>query len=225
MGIEVIARGWDRPDWCGEFYPEGLPDDWRLTYFAHDFESVLIPATVWHHAPPERLAQWAEEVPDRFRFYLEFDNVDDLNVDDLRGWRNPPRAPTPGREGAEPGLKQQSRTPEGDDTPVLARAAAALGHRFAGSVAGLPLSALPAGPQPGSGTAPIRAPVARDAEGRAMLARQVPASIVADPRAALPWLTALAAEAGARPALAVLENASPEVLTRWCHLVVLAGFA
>jgi uncharacterized protein YecE (DUF72 family) len=62
MGIEIIARHWDRPDWCGPFYPEDLPEDWRLAYFATLFESVLVPATAWPEAPPGRLAQWAGDV-------------------------------------------------------------------------------------------------------------------------------------------------------------------
>jgi hypothetical protein len=73
MGIEVIARDWDRPDWRGPFYPDDLPEDWRLTYFANGFESVLVPAARWRSVQPARLAQWAKDVPARFRFYLELD--------------------------------------------------------------------------------------------------------------------------------------------------------
>jgi hypothetical protein len=110
-------------------------------------------------------------------------------------------------------------------TPDLARAAGALGDRFAGSVARLFLPASPAGPRPGSGATPIRALVARDAQGHTLVAREIPLAIVTDPRAALTWLTALAAKAGSRPALAILDSASPKALTRWGQLVLLAGFA
>jgi len=222
MGIEVIARDWDRPDWRGEFYPEDLPEDWRLSYFANAFESVLVPATSWHEAPLERLAQWAKDVPDRFRFYLELDACDEP-----QGRCNDQGHSTPGVEPAAQPLARQSRIPNRTDnqTPNLAGAAAALGDRFAGSVASLLLPALPAGSRPGSGATPMRALVARDAQGHALLAREIPLAIVADPRAALTWLTALAAEAASRPALAILDNASPKALTRWGQLVLLAGFA
>lgn len=71
MGIEVIARGWDRPEWCGAFYPEDLPQEWRLSYFANVFHAVLIPLDAWRQAVPGVLAAWAADVPEGFRFYLE----------------------------------------------------------------------------------------------------------------------------------------------------------
>lgn len=220
MGIEVIARGWDRSDWYGEFYPEDLPEDWRLSYFANAFQSVLVPAASWRGASGERLAQWAEDVPDRFRFYLEVDASEGFG-----GLGTAQGQTTLGMRQAQPHPAPRSRVPKPTETPDLTLAAAALGDRFAGSVARLLLPALPAGARLGSGTAPTRALVARDAQGQALLALEIPLAVVADPRAALTWLTALAAEAGSQPALAVLDNASPWDLTRWYQLVLLGGFS
>jgi hypothetical protein len=73
MGIDVVMRGWDHLGWRGSFYPEDLPEDWRLAYFAHAFDAVLVPAALWREAAPEVLAGWAREVPPRFRFYLELE--------------------------------------------------------------------------------------------------------------------------------------------------------
>jgi hypothetical protein len=204
MGIEVIARDWDRPDWYGAFYPEDLPEDWRLTYFANAFESVLVPAAVWQKAALGRLAQWAGDVPPRFCFYLELGPSDQPH-----GRESPPR----------------DLEPTGDDSQSLTRAAAALGDRFAGSVAGPPLPVGPAGSGPGPEADPAQALEAWDAEGGALLAWLVPQTVLANPRASVAWLAALAAEAGPRPALAILEDASPKALTDWCQLVLLAGFA
>lgn len=72
MSIELVARDWNRLDWCGSFYPDDLPEDWRLTYFANAFEATLIPLCVWR-VQAEVLGQWANDVPARFRFYLETD--------------------------------------------------------------------------------------------------------------------------------------------------------
>jgi hypothetical protein len=187
MGIEIIARHWDRPDWCGPFYPEDLPEDWRLAYFATLFESVLVPATAWPEAPPGRLAQWAGDVPPRFRFYLE------LGPD--------------------------------VDTAAAAWAEQALGDHFAGTVSIPSQTASPAESCLDSGPDRPCLIKARNSHGRPILARRVPILVLADPGAALPWLTALASEAGQDQALAIVYDAPPQTLTRWCQLVLLAGLA
>jgi hypothetical protein len=71
MGIEVITRGWDSPDWIGAFYPDDLPEEWRLSYFANVFGAVLVPLDLWRGADPKVLVGWAADVPDGFGFYLE----------------------------------------------------------------------------------------------------------------------------------------------------------
>jgi hypothetical protein len=186
MAIEVVARNWDRPDWCGAFYPEDLPDDWRLAYFANAFEAVLVPAPTWHRTPPGRLSDWVRDVPERFRFYLELG--------------------------------------PGDGSPVLARAAVALGNHLAGSVAGTPVPGGPGSALDGC-AAPSPLLPAWDAAGDPILARPIPAGLLDDPRSALNWLQMLAAAAGPRPALAILGDAPADSLTRWCQLVLLGGLA
>ncbi len=69
--ILVGARGWDHPSWLGEFYPEDLPEDWRLAYYANAFRSVLVPAQVLVRVHESAFAGWVEDVPAGFRFYLE----------------------------------------------------------------------------------------------------------------------------------------------------------
>lgn len=34
------------PLWQGDYYPNDLPDDWRLDYYANDYSAVLLPAQV-----------------------------------------------------------------------------------------------------------------------------------------------------------------------------------
>jgi hypothetical protein len=71
MGIDIVALDWNRPDWGETYFPPDLPQDWRLAYFATQFEAVLVPAAAWEATPLEVLTQWAEEVPAHFRFYRE----------------------------------------------------------------------------------------------------------------------------------------------------------
>jgi len=67
----VGARGWEHPSWRGGFYPEDLPDDWRLSYYANAFRAVLVPAERLGEASAGEVAQWGEDVPQGFRFFIE----------------------------------------------------------------------------------------------------------------------------------------------------------
>lgn len=62
------GAGWDHPHWVGAFYPEDLPPDWRLAYYAHFFGCVLVPPAAWRGAA---LAGWLADTPPDFRFLLE----------------------------------------------------------------------------------------------------------------------------------------------------------
>lgn len=62
------AAGWEHPQWTAAFYPEDLPPDWRLAYYAHFFGCVLAPAAAWRGAA---LAGWLADTPEHFRFLLE----------------------------------------------------------------------------------------------------------------------------------------------------------
>lgn len=65
------ARGWEYPAWDGRFYPDDLPSDWRLIYYANEFSTVLVPEDRFAAASNEELEEWAEEVPEGFRFFVE----------------------------------------------------------------------------------------------------------------------------------------------------------
>ena len=46
---EVTPYGWLHENWVGEegFYPEEMPEAWRLDFFANTFRSVCVPMTQW----------------------------------------------------------------------------------------------------------------------------------------------------------------------------------
>ncbi len=67
----VGAVGWDHDAWAGTFFPDDLPADWRLTYYANEYPLVLVPAALWQGASPEQAAAWADDVADAFRFFLD----------------------------------------------------------------------------------------------------------------------------------------------------------
>ncbi len=64
---------WDHPGWVPGFYPEDLPADWRLSYYANEHRVVLVPATRLQDTTA--IAQWAQDVDEGFRFVFEFDQV------------------------------------------------------------------------------------------------------------------------------------------------------
>ena len=76
--LRVGAYGWKHENWLDSFYPEDLPGDWQLTYYANEFSCVLMPA---HYllADDCDIEQWLDDVPDTFKFYVEWPDSD---VDD-----------------------------------------------------------------------------------------------------------------------------------------------
>ncbi len=75
IGFIVGARGWDHDAWLGRFYPDDLPSDWRLGYYANEFSGVLVPETQWRGVGEAEWQEWCDEVPDGFSFYLELSDT------------------------------------------------------------------------------------------------------------------------------------------------------
>ncbi len=68
--IAVAAYGWQGAAWDG-FYPEDIPAEWRLDYYANEFFAVVVPWEAWRQADDEELLDWQEQVSDDFRFFWE----------------------------------------------------------------------------------------------------------------------------------------------------------
>ena len=69
--IDLVPRGWEQESWIRGFYPDDLPEEWRLCYFANEFSSVLLPRTTWLSVADDVVIAWAEDLPAGFRVYLE----------------------------------------------------------------------------------------------------------------------------------------------------------
>ncbi len=69
--VLVGASGWLHPAWRGGFYPDGLPDDWLLSYYNTQFQAVYLPAPVWQAASEATWEQWLNDTQDGFHFVLE----------------------------------------------------------------------------------------------------------------------------------------------------------
>lgn len=67
----VAPCGWEALPDADDFYPDDLPADWRLTYFANTLPAVLLPWSAWQAQPPAILQGWRDDVHGSFRFFLE----------------------------------------------------------------------------------------------------------------------------------------------------------
>ncbi len=73
MGSELMigALGWDHSAWSEQFYPDDLPPEWRLSYYANEFQTVVLPLECWLAGDHEQFDGWREDVSDRFHFVLD----------------------------------------------------------------------------------------------------------------------------------------------------------
>lgn len=69
----VITRGWQHPSWDSAFYPDDMPDDWRLSYFANNYAGVLVPREDCEKLDVATVEAWLDELEGDFDFYLEVD--------------------------------------------------------------------------------------------------------------------------------------------------------
>ena len=74
MHILIGACGLNHEQWIGQFYPDDMPDDWRLSYYANEFEALLLPFSVWSTFDIGEIESWLEDVPNEFNLYFEVDS-------------------------------------------------------------------------------------------------------------------------------------------------------
>jgi uncharacterized protein YecE (DUF72 family) len=67
----VGTSGFSYKEWKGSFYPEDLPASEMLRFYSERLPTVEINNTFYRMPRAEMLAQWAELVPDGFRFSLK----------------------------------------------------------------------------------------------------------------------------------------------------------
>lgn len=68
--IYTGAIGWEHASWNNAFYPDDLPEDWRLSFYNTQFRCVYLPYQVWSQASDEGVAIWLNETREDFHFVL-----------------------------------------------------------------------------------------------------------------------------------------------------------
>lgn len=86
MGSELMigSVGWDHPAWGEQFYPDDLPPEWRLTYYANEFPLLLLSVDVWLAGDREQFCGWREDVSERFRFVLDVSGIKEEDAGAMR---------------------------------------------------------------------------------------------------------------------------------------------
>ena len=74
LELLVAARGWVHSSWHGNFYPDDLPDDWRLSYYSNEFRATVVPESDWMNKHPSEIEHWVDDTPEEFLFFLEIEN-------------------------------------------------------------------------------------------------------------------------------------------------------
>lgn len=71
--MQVLAgtSGFSYKEWLGKFYPEKLPGDAMLRYYAERLSTVEINNTFYRMPAESMLSNWAQEVPGHFTFTLK----------------------------------------------------------------------------------------------------------------------------------------------------------
>lgn len=71
MQLLTGTSGYSYKEWLGRFYPEKLPANAMLRYYAERFDTVEINNTFYRMPAESMLARWVEEVPENFTFTLK----------------------------------------------------------------------------------------------------------------------------------------------------------
>lgn len=78
--ILIGAAGWQHPQWSNDvFYPDDLPEDWYLSFYANEFPVVLVPEAQWADidAADQVVDEILEQATPGFKCVFELDLTED----------------------------------------------------------------------------------------------------------------------------------------------------
>lgn len=72
MSCIIGSWGWRHSEWGNDvFYPDDLPEDWQLSYYANEFDLAVVPASYWS-ADGYGEDDWLDDVTNTFIFYIDW---------------------------------------------------------------------------------------------------------------------------------------------------------
>lgn len=69
--VYLGASDWRHSEWVGEFYPDDMPEDWRLAYYQTQYGCVWLARAAWLDLPTDVWHTLLDDVRNEFRFLLE----------------------------------------------------------------------------------------------------------------------------------------------------------
>lgn len=71
MNHFIGCSGFSNKDWKGFFYPDNLPSNDYLAFYAQHFNSVEINSTFYRKPTSKTLNNWYSQTPDHFMFFIK----------------------------------------------------------------------------------------------------------------------------------------------------------
>jgi len=69
--VRIGTIGWLFDSWDSGYYPEDIPQEWKLGYYANELTAVVVPEEQWKQAESEQLEEMIEDVHEEFGFYFQ----------------------------------------------------------------------------------------------------------------------------------------------------------
>jgi len=69
--LQIGTYGWQYDAWRDNFYPEDLPTEWMLDFYANSYRSVLVPESIWLAWSEDDIDNTCDAVEGAFCFYFE----------------------------------------------------------------------------------------------------------------------------------------------------------
>lgn len=77
--IGVSCVDWDSPALVAAgFYPDDVPVEWHLTYYANMIMACVLSPQKWLNASAQEIADWCDQTQDNFWFYLLCESPEQL---------------------------------------------------------------------------------------------------------------------------------------------------
>ena len=89
--VHIGTIHWDHKKWNDSYYPDDIPDEWKLAFYANDFSAIVLPENLWRTAEIEALAEYLEDLDEQFAVYclLETGCLDEQEIAAVKSLLDP----------------------------------------------------------------------------------------------------------------------------------------